>query len=235
MEETYNIQAIILNRRPSGEGDSRVTVYSRESGKLELTARGAKKMKSKLAGHLEPVCLTDIMVVRGRRHDYVGAAVSANCFGKIKNDLSKLALAGRAVKIVNQLTKPGVVDEKIFELLKNYLEFLDTAKKNLAVSYFILKFLTELGHRPELAQCLNCAAKIQPGKNRFDLARGGLVCGRCAGLKNADQFVISDDGIKLLRLTLKSDFKQLEKVKVSKKLEKEAGEVIEKFLRYNFN
>lgn len=237
MEETYNIEAIILNRKSLAECDSRVVVYSRENGKLELTARGAKKIKSKLAGHLEPLNLADIMVVRGRRHDYVGAAVSDKCFGDIKSDLTKLAAAGRALKIVDQLIRPGVVDGRIFLLLKDYLAALEISKKDSGIfaSFFILKLLAELGHQPELSVCVNCFKNILPGKNRFDLAHGGLVCARCAKPGDANQLAVSDDGIKLLRLTLKSDFSKLAKVKTGKKLGEEIERIINSFFKYNFN
>lgn len=236
MEDTYNIKAIVLNRKSHGESDSRVAVYSLESGKMELVARGAKKIKSKLAGHLEPLNLVDIMVARGQRHDYAATAVSEKCHCQIKNDLAKLAAAGRAVKIVERLTRPGMVDGQIFGLLKDYLAELEKTKKDgwLETAFFMLKLLAKLGHKPELSFCLNCAGKIQPGGNRFDLARGGLICGRCARAGDGNQLAIADDGIKLLRLALKCDFKQLAKVKVSKKLGEEAGAVIEKFYRYHF-
>lgn len=237
MEDTYNIKAIILNRKSFSECDSRVIVYARENGKLELTARGAKKIKSKLAGHLEPFNLVDIMVVRGRRHDYVGAAVSEKCYSNIKNDLAKLAAAGRAVKIIDKLIKPGVADEKVFELLKDYLEALDTVKTDFEIfaAFFILKLLADLGHQPELSRCLSCGSKIQPGRNRFDLARGGLVCGWCAKSGDANQLAVSDDGIKLLRLALKYDFKRLAKVKINKKLGGEVEKIINSFFKYSFN
>lgn len=237
MEDTYSLKAIILNRKSISECDGRIVVYSREFGKLELTARGAKKIKSKLAGHLEPISLTDIMAVRGRRHDYVGAAVSKNCFSNIKNDLKKLEQAAQAVKTVARLIKPGVADEKIFELLKNYLECLDAsiAVSEVSANLFILKILAELGHRPELSVCVSCSKKIQPGKNRFDLARGGLVCGRCIKAGGANQLAIDDDSIKLLRLALEIDFSRLMKVKINKKLEKEIVEIVDKFFKYSFN
>ncbi|MDO8667597.1 MAG: DNA repair protein RecO [bacterium] len=256
MEDTYNIKTIILNRKSFSECDSRVVVYSREFGKLELTARGAKKIKSKLAGHLEPLSLTNIMAVRGRRHDYVGAALNENCFSNIKNDLTKLAPAGRAVKIIDQLIKPGLADEKIFELLKNYLETLERPEsvipapqnaggiqKELYSDYrltmltqlFIFKLLALLGHQPELSVCVSCVNKILPGRNRFDLARGGLVCSKCFNPKDANQLVITDDSIKLLRLAVKCNFQQLQKIKISKKLGQEAGEIIDKFFKYSFN
>ncbi|MDD4901319.1 MAG: DNA repair protein RecO [Patescibacteria group bacterium] len=236
MEDTYNVKAIILSRQPRGECDGRAVVYSREAGKLELVARGVKKIKSKLAGHLEPFNLADIMAVRGQKYDYVGAAVSQECFSDIKSDLTKLAAAGRAVKLAQELTKPGVPQVEIFELLKDYLETLEAARKDSEIlpAFFTLKLLSALGHAPELSRCLSCAAKIQPGKNRLDLARGGLICAKCAKPGDGNQLAISDDSIKLLRLALKGDFRELAKIKVEKKLAAEIGEAVEKFLRYNF-
>ena len=236
MEDTYNIKAIVLNRRPVGENDTRTIVYSLEAGKLQLTARGAKKIKSKLAGHLEPLNLVDIMVVRGRRHDYAGAAVSEKCYFNIKNDLAKLPLAARAVRILDKFIKSGVVDEKIFELLKDYLAALEAVKGECAIffTFFSLKLLAALGHQPELSRCLNCAVKIQPGKNRFDLERGGLVCPKCVNLKDANQLAVSDDAIKLLRLIIKSDFGQLVKVKINNKLGNEVEKIISSFFKYSF-
>lgn len=237
MDETYNVKAIVLNRKSQAEHDSRVSIYSRELGKLELTARGTKKIKSKSAGHLEPLNLVDIMVIRGQKHDYVGTAMSEKCFSNIKNNLAKLAAAGQVVKVVDQLIKPGVADREIFELLKDYLEMSDAAAKDwrLMAVFFILKLLARLGHKPELSRCLACGRKIQPGLNRFDLARGGLVCAKCVKLSDANQLAISDNGIKLLRLAIKCDLKQLGKVKVGKKLGEETIGIIEKFYRFNFN
>lgn len=236
MEDTYNIKAIVLNRKPLAEDDSKVIIYSRGAGKLELTARGTKKIKSKLAGHLEPFNLTDIMVVRGRTYDYVGAAASEKCYLNIKSDLAKLAAAGQAVNSFNKLIKPGLADAQLFKLLRDYLDVLDLVKSDYVIlnSFFIFKLLNQLGHGPELNNCVNCGRKISPGNNRFDLARGGLACGLCSNKKIAGQLTISDDSIKLLRLADKNDLNKLTKVKLSKKIESEIGEVISKFFEYYF-
>ncbi len=236
MEETYNIKAIILNRRPLGEDDSRVVVYSPERGKLELVARGTKKIKSKLAGHLEPFCLTDIMAVRGRQYDYVGAAVSENCYSKIKSDLDKLEATGEAIRIFEKLVKPGVADEAIFNLLEDYLATIETIKAvpDYLTNFFIFKLLAKLGHKPELIFCVDCSGKIQAGGNGFALAKGGLVCAKCLDLKNNFQMKISDDAIKVLRLIEPYRFKQLIKIKISRLLVFELANIINKFFSYNF-
>src|SRR3989339_1111881 len=90
----YNLSVIILKRQVFREDDLLVTVYSKEKGKLTLLARGAKKVLSKLAGHLEPVSLSYLNAVDGRAIDQLIGAEMIECFGAIKNDLDKLSAAG---------------------------------------------------------------------------------------------------------------------------------------------
>lgn len=234
MEETYNLTAIILNRRPFSENDGRVAVYSGERGKLELTVRGLKKIKSKLAGHLEPITLASIMAVRGRQYDYVGAAVSEDCYFNIKSDLDKLAAAGEAIRIFNKIIKTGQADAEIFELLKNFFNVLENNAKgayNFLCRLFIFKLLVKLGHKPELHHCVKCQAKVTPAGLKFDLARGGLICDNC---RTKSGLTISENSVKLLRLAEKNDFKKIIKIKINKKTEGEAENIISSFLDYHF-
>lgn len=238
MEETFNIKALILNRKSFSEDGSKVTVYSLERGKLELAARGTKKIKSKLAGHLEPLTLASIMAVRGRQYDYVGAAVSENCYFKIKNDLDKLSSAGEAIRIFNKLIKVEQSDAEIFELLKNYLDVLNRVEAGkisfeLLSWLFIFKLLIKLGHKPEMYNCVKCQAKITPAGMKFDLVRGGLICGKClVGLQEKEQLTISENSVKLLRLADKNDFNKLNKIKINKKTEKEVINLVRSFLNF---
>ena len=98
MEDTYRANAIIISSQPFREYDGKRVVYSLEKGKLDLVVRGVKRIKSKLSAHLEPLSLAEIMVVRGRQFNYVGAAMSRNCYSAIKNNLFSLQAAeiGRA-------------------------------------------------------------------------------------------------------------------------------------------
>ena len=94
MEETYNTTAIITNNEPYREHDSKITAYTIDRGKLELIARGTKKIKSKLAGHLEPASLVNLMVVHGKQYDYTGFADSQNLYINIKNNYDKILICG---------------------------------------------------------------------------------------------------------------------------------------------
>ena len=102
MQTTFHTQAIVLARVDWREHDSRLIVYSPQ-GQLDLIARGTKKPTSKLAGHIEPFNLIDLMVARGRQFDYLAAGLAQTVFAQIKSDVSKQKLAGRAVNFFRAL------------------------------------------------------------------------------------------------------------------------------------
>ncbi len=188
MDETYTTKAIILNRQPFRENDTKVILYSLDYGKLELVARGTQTIKSKIASHIEPMNLSFTMIVKGKQFDYLGSAISQFCYGNIKGDLEKLGVAGEAINIFNQLVKEGQADKDIFNLLYEYLEILNN-KQNIIFDYrlllyfFILKLLTQLGYKPELYNCVVCKKKIAPNNNSFSLSKGGIICKECSKSK----------------------------------------------------
>ena len=116
MEETYNTIGIVTKNEPWREYDSKVKIYTLDRGLLEMVARGTKKIKSKLAGHLEPATLVNLMVVRGRQWPYVGFATNENSYINLKEDLASLTIVGKIFKAVNGLIKAEESDERIFYL-----------------------------------------------------------------------------------------------------------------------
>lgn len=234
MEATYQTKAIVLGRQAFKESDLKVTLYSPDKGKINLIARGGKKAKSKLAAHLEPMCLCDVMVVRGRQLDYLGSAISENCYLNIKKELDRLFASGKAFRIFNQLIKDNSQDKEVFVLLDDFLGALNQIKLKMSpeilADFFIFKLLIKSGYRPELYFCQICRKKINPGKNKFDLVKSGLVCPVCPPAKQ--NLTLSDDCIKILRLLAKYNFNQLAKIKFGQPLEVEIKRFINKYLDY---
>jgi len=235
MEETYATKAIILNRIPWREDDIKVSLYSVDQGRLELIARGARKMKSKLAGHIEPISLVKVMIVRGKQLDYLGSAINEDGYLSIKNDLAKLAIAGQAINVFNRLIKPAETDKELFNYLRDFLNFIDELKiikHQLWPDFFILKLLDKLGYRPELHNCLGCSKKITPQGNQFDLNRGGLICKNCVPVDKLNILTISDNNIKILREVINNDFEKLNNLEIDKQLVKEIKKIIGSFYQF---
>lgn len=256
MDETKNTAALILNRQAYREDDSLVTVYTRLYGKLNLVARGTKKLQSKLAGHIEPLTLADIMIIRGKGYDYIGSALTRESYAGIRSDLNKLYYAGQALGLFNRLVKDSQADERLFFLLLTWLEVLNSfsgetkavaakasslnkEEGDVLLSFFTLKFLKELGYQPEMFQCLSCGEKIKPKNNYFNLINGGLICSTCFAKEKVETdsqelniLAISDDGIKVIRFMINNDLESLEKLKITKKLIKEVTFLVNKFVSF---
>jgi len=233
MQETYSAKAIILDKRPFKEYDAVVSVFCADKGRLELVARGVKRPNSKLAGHTEPITLAKIMTARGRQYDYLAAAANENSFFNIKNDFDKINAAGRAIGIFKKLVKENEKDEKLFYLLYEFLAALNNCQFSnyqLFFHSFVLKLLAHLGYRPELRDCAVCKKRIVPNNNKFDVSKGGVVCGACD--RRGAALTITDNCVKILRIILKSDFNGLLKIKTDRKLEREVEKIIGSFYEY---
>lgn len=237
MQETFVTKAIILKRQAFRERDSRVTVYSVERGRLELVARGTKDIKSKLAGHIEPVSLVNLMVVRGKRFSYIGSAVAENSFRVLKSDFLRISAAGKAVKAFLNIVKGEEADEGLYKLLFDFLIFLNYPHKkaldyDLFYYFFLLKLLSAVGYRPDFYYCLEHKNRVKSGEILFNFKEGGLLCEKHN--KDENSLTISDNSIKILRLVVKGDFFKLNKVKISLKLGKEIEKIIQAFYIYRF-
>jgi DNA repair protein RecO (recombination protein O) len=152
----YKLQAFILKRQAYRDDDLLITVYSAEKGKLILQARGGKKIKSKLAGHLEPVNLSKLNIITGRHFDQLIGAALVRSHSHIKADYQKSWQALSFLSLVDGLTMEGHVDARIFDLIKKYLFFLENRSADylmaqLAAGFKLLAILGfDLGAKPEL-------------------------------------------------------------------------------------
>jgi DNA repair protein RecO (recombination protein O) len=241
MDETKNTVALILNRIDYREADSLVTVYTQNFGKLNLVARGTKKLQSKLAGHLEPISLVKLLIVNGKGFNYVGSALTVEAYLGIKDDLNKLYYAGQALANFSRLVKEGQADQRLFFLTKTWLEVLNDYQVQeftkesgeLLLNFFLLKLLSELGYQPNVNNCLLCQEKLQAGENYFDLKSGGIICGDCYQPRlQTELFSISDNCVKLLRFILGNRFQEAKKLKTNKKLIKELSFLINSFISF---
>lgn len=238
MEETYTTRAIILNKQPFKENDSRIIVFSLERGKLDLVVRGTSKTLSKLSGHIEPANLADLMVAKGRQYEYACSALNQASFKSIKGDLEKLQSLGIVFRTFNKIIKPGIADPRLFFLLESYLRTLDSCRRpekyELLAYFFIYKMLAELGYRPELERCVACGKKISPDNNRISLESGGLVCSSCHSKNIKKLLTIHNETIKMLKLAKKETFASLLKIKLSPVQTKELISIISSFYHYQF-
>ena len=249
---TYQSLAIILKIRDLREKDKLVVIYTSDFGKIQVKAIGAKKNSSKMAGHLEPITESSLAFAKGKILDTIINATAINNFSEIKKKLELQAAAYYILELVDEFTEFSNPDEKIYNLLKNTLEKInsfplfkggfpptaDQPKDEGGISnlktllrVFEIKFLKYLGFQPELDCCVVCQKKIKPQKNYLSGKLGGIICPACQ--KNDKKAkLISAEAIKVLKFFNQSFFDLAEKLKIEKKLEKELENLNIYFLEF---
>ena len=139
--------ALVLKRRDFRESDQIISFFTKENGKIELLARGVKKIISKNSAHLELFSLISIEIAKGKEVDHLTKVQSVEFFRNIRMDLKKSLMASYIVSLVEKLTYTEEKDLYIFKLLNSWLNFVN---KNEDVNWvlvdgFIVLFLRYLG------------------------------------------------------------------------------------------
>lgn len=143
------MQAIVLARQDFRESDQIISVYTKEKGKLELLARGVKKITSKNSAHLEPFSFVDIDIAPGKGIDHLTKVQPINYFVNIRNDLQKSLAAGYIVSLLDKVLHVGEKDERLFVMILSWLDYLNlklTAYGLWLSDGFIVKLLNCLGY-----------------------------------------------------------------------------------------
>lgn len=144
---THRLQAIVLLYTPSGEHDRLYALYTIEMGKISLLVKGARKIESKLAAHLEPPVFADVLLARGKQRDHLAGALVIKDFHALKSQGKRRYLALEAARLVDLLVPMEASEPAVFQLLINFLNYLEREKiASNALALFTDKLLSLTGH-----------------------------------------------------------------------------------------
>ncbi|MCS6859582.1 MAG: DNA repair protein RecO [Abditibacteriales bacterium] len=174
---TYNVTAVVLRSRPLGEKDRVVVLFSREAGKLDAVAKGARQPKSKLAAGTQPFTLARFALARGRTLQVVTQCVIEESFYALHEDLSKIAWGAYVLELMDAATPPHQHDEALFDLLVSTLRWMGaTDDPELVTRAFELRLLNALGYAPALTECAVCGRTVSDSLVAFSARWGGALC-----------------------------------------------------------
>ena len=148
----YLSEAVVLSREPSGDLDSRFSVFTKRFGKLVGKAKSARKITSKLAGHLEPGNLVFLRIVEKSGLQIVDA---------LKQE--RAALSHYDLHCLDRLLGEGEPDPALWQLISR--------------DFGWRKALSLLGWDAREARCETCGKRDPLW---FDLGGQRFFCEACA-------------------------------------------------------
>jgi DNA repair protein RecO (recombination protein O) len=253
---TYQTEAIIIKKTKFGEADRILTLYTPGLGKIQAVAKGVRRPKSKMAGHLELLTHSQVSLARGRNLDIITGSQTIDSFLPLKTDLWLASYGLYVIELVNQFTPDQAEDEALFRLLLETLTSLcmsdnrapstssgqapstssldfaqDRSGQALLLRYFEMKLLDMAGFRPQLQACVACRQPLAPVVNSFSANSGGMLCPLCAG-KQPFSYAISVNALKVLRFVQEHGFDAVSRLKISPALALELEAVTRHYLHY---
>lgn len=230
---SFRASAVVLRHSDWGEADRLLTLYTRERGKVRALAKGARKVTSRKAGHLEPFTHVTLQLAKGRDLLIVTQAETVNAFLALRDDLVKTSYAAYVVELMDRFTyEEEAGNPSIFKLLVETLERVEKeAEAWLSIRYYEMRLLDYMGFRPQLFECANCGREILPEDQFFSFTAGGVICPRCGrGLPNLMQ--ISIEALKYLRHFQRSSYRDASRARPSLEVQKEAESLMQGYLTY---
>jgi len=176
-------RGVILRSQKWGDADRIVTVYSPNLGKIRGVARGARRMKTRFGGVLEPFGLVDLTLFQ-KTPEALGQISQIDLvmnFASIREDLTVMTAAARMVRMVEAITVDRDPNHEMFSALVHGLESLSPAADVALITLlFQIHVLGHTGFRPHFDCCTECRKPANQGMLQWFSPRlGGMVCEEC--------------------------------------------------------
>lgn len=177
MSSTLTDCAIVLSREAWREADKRVVFFTLQHGKIDGVAVGAHKIRSKLAGHLEPVRAVDVMLAEGKQGYKIAQCVTRRNFVDPGCDMERLRMMGGLVRLTQRATEARHSDPILYQLLFDGLSDLQRGgETDLLKIYgkYLCALAEHFGYAPMFAACVVCGET--ENLQHFSPHLGGVVC-----------------------------------------------------------
>jgi DNA repair protein RecO (recombination protein O) len=229
---TYQTEAVIIKKIKLGEADRILTLFTPELGKVRAVAKGVRRPKSKLAGHLELLTHSQVSLARGRNLDTIIGSQTINGFLPLKSDLNLTSYALYTAELVDQFTEENEENQPLFQLFLATLERLcQPDGSELTLRYFELNLLGHCGYRPQLQECVSCRLPLTPTTNSFCSSLGGVLCPNCYRSQSLT-YPISVNALKVMRLLQSADYDTVRRLRMNPELSSEIEHIIRYYIRY---
>lgn len=187
----YQLEGIVLGRRDQGEAD-RVIMLLAPSGRVDLLARGVRKLRSRKAGHLELFSRTRLLVSRVKGSwDIISQAEAQVIYPRLQEDFELGTYARYVAELALRFFTDEPAEGDIFNLVSDVLALLNQGgDADRCIRWYEQQLLSLAGYQPEWRSCVGelesgrCGKSLQPrpdGRQKYGVAPelGGALCAEC--------------------------------------------------------
>ena len=198
-------RGIVLRAVNYRETSRILTVFSRDLGRVTVSAKGCLRPKCRERAATEPYTLGEYTLTERAGRYYLNGACIEDAFYNLRLDVCRLAHAAYFAELCESVLNEEEPQQELFDLLAQLFKALCDEKTNIEVArlFFEVKAMDILGFRPEVSACAHCGGELKE-KLWFSVTAGGAVCEVCR-MESADGKPLLPGSAALMRQVLDWD------------------------------
>lgn len=226
MSEKVIVTGMVIKTMPIGEYDKRVTLLTREYGKISAFARGARRPNSQLLAATEPFAFGSFELFEGKSSYTISKVQIENYFRSLSADPIKVCYGFYFLELAEYFGQENVDASEQLLLLYQTLRALESGRfdSRLVRCIYELKTLSINGECPNVFRCVKCGAK--ESLTHLQLRMGGVLC--CSCEKKYGGSPIDRSTLYTMQFIISTPIARLYSFKVSDKVQKDLEKTMEK-------
>lgn len=181
-------ESLILKTYPLSEADKIVVFLTLHEGLVRGVAKGAKRLKSRFGGALEPFSIIDLTYFQKEERELVSVReieLKKSYFSEASNP-SFLQKFSYLAELLVEFAPPHEANERLYRMTKVCLETASANPLRLeAIAlYFEIWLLKLAGYLPFWDKCSNCQREILDTENSGLQINFHLLCRNCQKTKS---------------------------------------------------
>jgi DNA repair protein RecO (recombination protein O) len=216
---------------PIGDYDKRITLLTKERGKITAFARGARRQGSQLLAATNPFSFGEFELFAGRSSYTIVKASIQNYFRELAEDVNATYYGFYFLEFAEYYCQENNDEREMLKLLYQSLRALlsPSYDNRLVRSVFELKALTINGVGPNTFSCQKCGKK--EGLVCFSVKKGGIFCKSCAS-QISDAAEIQESTAYTMQYVIATKIQHLYSFAVSEEVLTELQRIMKEYLQH---
>lgn len=179
MAERITVHGLCVRETEVGEADKIITLVTMEYGRLSVSGKGIKSLKSRHMAATQPYCYSLFTLRKSKKYFYIEESELIECFWELRSDIEKLSLAAYICDVCADVSVEGQADPELLRLTLNTLFAVNKGMQaNKVKAAFELRCASVIGFCPDLSRCGMCSCGLS-GDAYIDIMNGRLLCREC--------------------------------------------------------
>ncbi len=233
MGQSVVLTGMVLGSMPISDYDKRITILTKERGKITAFARGSRRPNSQLLAATNPFSFGEFELFEGKSSYNVVKANIHNYFRELTSDIEAAYLGFYFLEFAEYFCQENNDETEMLKLLYQSFRALESQKfsNELIRAIFELKTMTINGEAPNVFSCVQC--KTKEDLQHFSVKRSGIFCSKCGRQK--DSMCINESTRYAMQYVISSPVSKLFTFQLSEPVLLEFQGIVRDYLHYHIN